>query len=220
MRARNPPASLSSQRSDCPGQGLLLKAACRGACGEAGKDSLEAPGMHGLGGLRGEVRMRGRQSRPVRTALSQCYLPSAHPLHTRAPISWCEPRPPCDRPFSGAGMGGPSTAEPGWQRPPHLPSSLAGWTGRAAPPAPAWRLSWAARPSLLGAGGRPPSVLSGREPRRTAPLSAAPAGTSPLTPSPAARVATGIQSSPPPPALTLGPPFQGGPPSFLHGLRQ
>ena len=58
MRARNPPGSLSSQPSDCPGQGLLLKGSLqRGLVGRQAGVAWRPRGCTGWGASE-EVRMR------------------------------------------------------------------------------------------------------------------------------------------------------------------
>lgn len=179
--------------------------------------------MHGPKGLRAGADEGGRAGRCGQLCPSAISRPR-HPLHTPAPISGCEPRPPCDRPSSGEGWGGPSTTEPGRQRPPPLPSSLAGWTGAGSPSRPGLEtLPWAARPSLLRVRGAdlPPSFLAKR-PGGRLPLPSC--SYSDLVPSPrllqSACPPAYSHPHPPPPSSDFGATVPKGPPSFLHGLRQ
>lgn len=176
--------------------------------------------MHGLGGLRGGANEGGRAGRCGQlcpSAISRL----RHPLHTRAPISWCEPRPPCDRPFSGAGMGG-SIHGRAWMAaasPTSPPPWRAGQAGQPLPPLPGDCPEQRGPACSVQGADLPPSFLA-ESPGGRRPCPAAPAGTSPPHPISCSRVATSIQSSPPPTSSDFGATVPKGPPSFLHGLRQ
>lgn len=176
--------------------------------------------MHGLGGLRGGANEGGRAGRCGQLCPSAISRPR-HPLHTRAPISGCEPRPPCDRPFSGEGIGG-SIHGRAWMAAASSPSPppwRAGQARQPLPPQPGDCPGQQGPACLVQGADLPPSFLA-ESPGGRRPCPAAPAGTSPPHPISCSHVATSIQSSPPPTSSDFGATVPKGPPSFLHGLRQ
>lgn len=166
--------------------------------------------MHGLGGLRGGANEGGRAGRCGQLCPSAISC-LRHPLHTRAPISWCEPQPPCDRPFSGAGMGG-SIHGRAWMAaasPASPPPWRAGQAGQPLPPLPGDCPGQRGPACSVQGADLPPSFLA-ESPGGRRPAQLLLQGPRPLTPSPAAAWPPAFSHPRLPPALTLGPPFQRG----------
>lgn len=177
--------------------------------------------MHGLGGLRGGANEGGRAGRCGQLCPSAISRPR-HPLHTRAPISGCEPRPPCDRPFSGEGMGGPSTAEPGQQRPPPPPLVPGGLDrpGQPLPPLPGDCPGQRGPACWVRGADLPPSFLA-ESPGGRPPLPSC--SCSDLIPTPHLLQCAwppALSHPPPPTSSDFGASVPKGPPPFLHGPRQ